>query len=445
MTDRQPTKAYNDHNVYILGAGFSVEAGLPVIKNFMNRMRDAAVWLEEQGDHALEAEAIASVLQFRLSAAAAAYRVPLDIENIEELFSLASASSVELAEDVTIAIAATLDYCRATAPEDGRRVCCVSKFDESGWQSPSNWKPTGATNPWADTPNHVSKWYDCPAYEFYVGLMCGYFSEQGSDRKNTVISLNYDTVVEDAMWGLNFPFRYADNENVLWQKCSAPDATKALLQPVTILKLHGSVNVSAGARHWLGDEPVDEMKGKDLKELDNSVSACAYRTYRDLLRGNCRPTLVAPTWQKSMDGYLLKVWSESVAALETATRIIIIGYSIPQTDQHFRYLLAAGLQNNISLRKVLFVNPACGDTPEGREIERRLLGLFREEHHKQGIVEVIPTSMGEFLARPDGKIDEESDRQRIGRTLNPRKFRGTNFRNWTAQSGKGSVLSNMDF
>ena len=44
MTDNQLTKAYNDQNVYILGAGFSAEAGLPLIKDFMNRMRDAAAW-----------------------------------------------------------------------------------------------------------------------------------------------------------------------------------------------------------------------------------------------------------------------------------------------------------------------------------------------------------------------------------------------------------------
>ena len=34
--------AHSDHNVYIFGAGFAAEAGLPVIKDFMNRMRDAA-------------------------------------------------------------------------------------------------------------------------------------------------------------------------------------------------------------------------------------------------------------------------------------------------------------------------------------------------------------------------------------------------------------------
>jgi hypothetical protein len=92
MTEKGSGKAYNDRNVYILGAGFSAEAGLPVIRDFMNRMRDAAAWLEEQGDRKEEVTAIEGVLDFRLRAASASYRVPLDVENIEELFSLASAS-----------------------------------------------------------------------------------------------------------------------------------------------------------------------------------------------------------------------------------------------------------------------------------------------------------------------------------------------------------------
>jgi hypothetical protein len=64
-------KLENDHNVYILGAGFSVAAGLPTISNFMHVMRDAHEWLESQ-NRIKEANAIAHVLDFRLEAASAA-------------------------------------------------------------------------------------------------------------------------------------------------------------------------------------------------------------------------------------------------------------------------------------------------------------------------------------------------------------------------------------
>ncbi len=91
MDHAETKKAHNDHNVYILGAGFAADAGLPLIYDFMERMRDAAAWLAEQGGRDTEVNAIEEVLVFRHRAAGAAYRTPLDVENVEELFSLASA------------------------------------------------------------------------------------------------------------------------------------------------------------------------------------------------------------------------------------------------------------------------------------------------------------------------------------------------------------------
>jgi len=115
-----------------------------------------------------------------------------------------------------------------------------------------------------------------------------------------------------------------------------------------------------------------------------------------------------------------------VAALRTATNVIILGYSVPTTDLHFRYLLAAGLQDNISLRKVLFVNPGLQDKP-GKEAEKKRLeeqligpsGLFRSEHREQGVIELIPADTREFFTRPHDIYAGEAYRVRIGRPLNP--------------------------
>jgi hypothetical protein len=49
MEDQKALDLHNDRNVYILGAGFSVPAGLPVIANFTYRMRDAIFWLRDKG------------------------------------------------------------------------------------------------------------------------------------------------------------------------------------------------------------------------------------------------------------------------------------------------------------------------------------------------------------------------------------------------------------
>jgi hypothetical protein len=93
---------------------------------------------------------------------------------------------------------------------------------------------------------------------------------------------------------------------------------------------------------------------------------------------------------------------------------------MPPTDQHFRYLLAAVLQNNISLRKVFFVNPALEDERTKNEFEQRLfgpLGLFRREHLEQGIIELVPTGLREFLSESN-QTNPEPYRVHIGRTLN---------------------------
>jgi hypothetical protein len=101
-------------------------------------------------------------------------------------------------------------------------------------------------------------------------------------------------------------------------------------RPIPVVKLHGSVNLAARIK-------------KDIDVLQ----LLAYPSYQDLRREGLWPMLVAPTWQKSLGGYLSAVWQGAVSALRTATRVVILGYSVPHTDRHFRYLLAAGLQDNI--------------------------------------------------------------------------------------------------
>ena len=73
-----------DHNVYILGAGFSADAGIPVPDGFLFQMIAGLSWLSEQGRDC-ETQAIRDVLEFREKAASAGLRVKLNLDNIEDL------------------------------------------------------------------------------------------------------------------------------------------------------------------------------------------------------------------------------------------------------------------------------------------------------------------------------------------------------------------------
>lgn len=351
-------KLNNNHNVYILGAGFSVDRGLPTIKDFMLTMRDAHQWLESQG-RKKEANAIASVLDFRLDAASAAYRVKLDLENIEELFSLASASSRTLTQQIQLAIASTLDYKLKTSTEP--TVNFQTAKNSIGL--PKTWKHEQFDGFVEADPFH----YSCPAYEFFLTTLLGNWNNQSDFSKNSFITFNYDLLVEGALKSLSVPYTYGF------------DSKQNDANVVEILKLHGSVN-------W-------------AKKEKSTTNYTVHDSYEDLLKLQQVPQLVPPTWRKIFTGPLRQVWDRSLKSLESATRIIVIGFSMPPTDNHFKYLMAAGLQNNISLREIIFVNP------DKNYLEQRTKELFGDSlvigqvSNTAPIVKIISCNLASFLSQ----------------------------------------------
>ena len=329
-----PLNLNNSHTVFVLGAGFSVEKGIPTIAEFMVRMRDAHEWLETNGRNA-EASAIEKVLQFRLDAAGASDRVSLDLENIEELFSLAAAKDSALERDIRLAISATVDFCAVTTPEPKGFLAQVD--DVSPPQFASDF-------PWTSRPSGVEsrQLYESKltAYQGFAAVMVGAFSS--ALPKTTFISFNYDLLLEEALSSLHIPFGYGFlPKAVAYASGLRQGAGNDQNSAIKLLKLHGSINWALPGR-----------RGRKLT---------IFPEYADLRQDNLIPTLIPPTWRKDLSGNGAALWKEAVNALTTATRIVIIGFSMPDTDLHFKYLLAAGLQRNLSLRQIVFVNPIAGD------------------------------------------------------------------------------------
>jgi hypothetical protein len=79
------------------------------------------------------------------------------------------------------------------------------------------------------------------------------------------------------------------------------------------------------------------------------------------------PFIIPPTWSKLiMDTPVAHVWKAAVDELMDAFQIIVIGYSMPQTDTFFQYLLTLGLESNPNLHRVIVVNVDQSDSLKER-------------------------------------------------------------------------------
>src|SRR5713101_893575 len=102
-------------NVYVLGAGFSADAGAPLMNNFFSRARnlkdDPGSGLSSQ-----EREIFGRVIQYRFGLDKALAKVLVDLDNIEQLFGflemelqLSPPGAATLRNDMTYLIARTLE------------------------------------------------------------------------------------------------------------------------------------------------------------------------------------------------------------------------------------------------------------------------------------------------------------------------------------------------
>jgi hypothetical protein len=332
----------NDHNVYILGAGFSASRGLPLIATFMLELRDTWQWLKDKGREA-EAKAAEVVLEFRRDSTPASYRVRIDLENVEELFSLASATGGEyLSRAMQTSIAATLEYCLE------KTVLPITSFGAhfNVGRAPTSWSSRTVVTPGTST---LFTKYSVPFYEFALHLLLGGFSGPVMRQRDTIVTFNYDTLVEESLAGIGVPFSYGLGSPTYQTDESAQRLGHSGDAQMRVLKLHGSTN-------WA----YPGTQGRKMT---------LFGSYDQVRKLALTPFLIPPTWNKTFTG-LGDIWLEALGAIQVATRLIIIGFSIPPTDLHFKYLIAAGLRQNISLREIIFV------TLDDAVLKPRVLKMF---------------------------------------------------------------------
>lgn len=330
----------SDRNVFILGAGFSADAGAPLIHGFLDRAReffdDPETRLDEQ-----ERKQFAEVFRFKREVARAREKFRIDLDNIEQLFGLVEMShrlgsvSSETRDATVYLIAKTLQLALTNNPFRPQ----VQMSLKTGYAAQANSfinhvrrSPSGGDN------------FETDIYTHFALLLAGKYDNQKkiAVRSSTVITFNYDLVLDDALTQIGVKPGYELVDAQYDEAGSSSDV-------VPVLKLHGSTNwaICGGCSqiHVLGEKATtapDVFRSKPCWKCKKT---------------GLRLLLVPPSWDKSEYSRIMQpVWKKAVEALQNANRICVIGYSMPEADAFFKFLLTLGLAENDQLSKFVVVD-----------------------------------------------------------------------------------------
>jgi hypothetical protein len=293
-------------------------------------------------------------------------KVKIDLDNVEQLFGLVEISqrlgleSSETRNSTVYVIAKTLELATRSqrAGEIGFRVNKEVLEKKHGIVPSSFRTDEGFMDPTLRAD----------IYDYFTSLASGLLDDpdRQASRANTFITFNYDLLLDDALRRVG-----ASPEYHLPKTRTVVEGEETPLPVCSVLKLHGSTNWGVCAH---------ESCGSHVVVLDKKVTASPSE-FRSRVCPKCRqpgfqPLLIPPSWDKSEYREIMRpIWAKAVKELKLASRICVIGYSMPEADSFFKYLLALALSENHNLYKFIVVdrNPKIA-----ARYEELLDPLFRE-------------------------------------------------------------------
>lgn len=347
-----------DKNVYILGAGFSKELGLPLQDDFLMLAKEVYFRDPDKYKHFKEV----FNYQNRLAKMRTFLNYPL--LNLEHLFNL-------LEMDIFYSNKSEVKQLK----NDFMRMI-KDVFIEL-------------------TPNPFFNLYDNIAsnqqYAYYLSFLKMFVIDDSNINhikfhKDTIISFNYDLIIEAT--------------TCIYNQKRNKDRVSSL-DSIELLRL----NVLFGKDNLKIDELSNYFTaniGGSIFENNRIYSNTAPSIKLIKLHGsvnwkevdNDNLFLIPPTWNKS-DTRVRRLWEIAFQEITEAKRIIIIGYSFPETDIYVKSLLALALNENEILQNIYFINP------DKEQVKSRCLSLL--DKHFEKYCDYKEWKFSDFINSPDGK------------------------------------------
>ena len=319
--------------VFILGAGASKPTGAPLLSGFL----DAAESLRSHGsvedakeDFALVFDAIATLQQVHSKA-------DLDLDNLEDVFgAFEMAKLLRRLGNLDESIVDRL-------PDAMRRV--IERTLTVSVRFPFTEEQIRPQSPYAELVRLIRE-STSP-----IGARATSSFRMRRPGDFSVMTFNYDVCADYAFHFNGIGVNYCLGSFI--QEGTVP-----------LLKLHGSLN-------WFQCKDCGEVISISFQERFHGtywgLSGEKHVTIPFNYAGHACPAcrtgklgpayLVPPTWSKfQWHTGLASVWRAAARELAEAENIFVCGYSLPDTDQFFRYLYALGTVGQARLKRVWIVN-----------------------------------------------------------------------------------------
>jgi NAD-dependent SIR2 family protein deacetylase len=358
------------NTVFVLGAGASVEAGVPTMARFLERAFLLSPSTEAKPAFDLVARG-RSLLQQSQS------KAQLNIRNLESVFAAFEMAALfgrlgnlpapdieRLVPSMQTLIVQTIQHCMEVEFFQGR-MAAPSKYAD-------------------------------------FGKLLKQLREKGHNV--SVITFNYDIGIDLGLW-----HNQVDTDYCLADRNDPNNAS------IELMKLHGSVNWAGCPkcsriipRYMRVAVPQLQTKvsefGVPTKQM--SLSALAYaEKFLEAKCGACgtackpEPVIIPPTPNKArLHTELKSVWQRAAAKLSEAENIFVIGYSWPEGDHFFHQLYAVGSVGPTILSRFWVWDP---DENVKLKFKSRLLGqqaldCFGPPHEGTKFSHALQRLPGEF-------------------------------------------------
>lgn len=314
--------------VFILGAGASAKAGVPLMNNFLDEAR--ALWQRgEIGEE--DKEHFETVFRGISSLQQIHSKSQLDINNLESVFA-------------TFEMAKLLN--KMPGFEEGEIPLLVQSIRRLIVVTIEKSLKFPVSNGNLKVPE---------PYDQFASLLKKLKSKAIPPQDISILTFNYDLATDFALQHYDLGCDYC-----------LPNSMKSNADRIKLLKLHGSLN-------WGITKDHERIRPWELREFFSNRTYLSHNKYALVTPGSefknydsdkydldykDEPVLIPPTWNKSsFHSDLGQVWIEAAKQLEEAENLFIIGFSLPETDIFFRHLYALGTVGDIPFNKFWVFDP----------------------------------------------------------------------------------------